>query len=492
MTVARMRALAAAVAVAVLGPVVGSCSAQQQSGTQQGMAQELAGKVTADGMEAHLRKLQEIADANKGSRAAGTPGYDASVDYVSQTLRDKGFDVETPEFERLALTVQGNPGLSIAGKRYPADQASLLNATEPAGLRAITLRPRRPAGCAAGDYAGVNVRGAIAIVDDLGCSVVDKQNTAIGQGAVGLLVVSQPGNDGSPRGLFPPDYYRGLKIPVGIIGTEADAALRQTNAPVQLTLDSKSTLVKGRNILAQTKTGDSANAVLVGAHLDSAPRSAGINDNGSGVAAVLETAAQLGAEPRVNNAVRFAFWTSGEDAQAGSKHYVQSLNRDALNDIALYLNADMLGSPNPGYFTYDGDQSAAASPSNAVPLGSAGVERTLAGYLNLGGMRPADMPLSGDNDYVPFMSAGVPIGGVTTGGQQQKTAVQARLWGGRANAPFDPNRHTRRDTVEAVDRKALGLMGSTVAFAVGSYAQSIEGVNGVPRHDRRHRAAVTS
>ena len=65
-------------------------------------ARELAGKVSVDGMYAHLGKLQEIADANKRTRADGTPGYDASLDYVAATLRDKGFDVQTPEFERLA------------------------------------------------------------------------------------------------------------------------------------------------------------------------------------------------------------------------------------------------------------------------------------------------------------------------------------------------------------------------------------------------------
>ena len=53
----------------------------------------LAGKVTADGMLAHLRALQDIANANEGNRAAGTPGYDASVDYVAKTLRNRGFDV---------------------------------------------------------------------------------------------------------------------------------------------------------------------------------------------------------------------------------------------------------------------------------------------------------------------------------------------------------------------------------------------------------------
>jgi hypothetical protein len=123
-----------------------------------------------------------------------------------------------------------------------------------------------------------------------------------------------------------------------------------------------------------------------------------------------------------------------------------------------------------------------------VPSGSAGVERTLAGYLNLSGVRPADMPLSRTADYAPFLAAGIPIGGLTTGSSQRKTEVQARLWGGRAGVPFDPNYGAAGDTVDNIDRKALGLMGQAAAFAVGRYAQAVDGVNGVPPRDQRNRS----
>ena len=326
----------------------------------------MAGKVTADGMYTHLRKLQEIADANRGSRAEGTPGYDASVDYVVQVLKDKGFDVQTPEFERLDRTEGGNPTLTVAGRDYHVDQASLLVTTPPGGLNAITLRPQKAPGCTAADYGTVSVRGAIAVVDDTGCSVGDKQNAAVAKGAVGLLVVSAPGTSGSPAGLFTPGYYQQLTVPVGVIENDADAALRRTNAPVRLVLDSKPVMVKSRNIVAQTKTGDTKNVVLAGAHLDSSARSPGINDNGSGVAALLEAASALGAEPRVTNAVRFAFWGSESE---GPTKYVRGLARD-LDDVAMYLSVNMIGSPNAGYFTYDGDQSGQPNPdipSQACP-----------------------------------------------------------------------------------------------------------------------------
>ncbi len=384
----------------------------------------------------------------------------------------------------------GKPTLTVAGRDYPADQASFLAPTPAGGLRAATLRPQKPAGCAAADYGTKRMTGAIAVVDDTGCSIVDKQNTAVAAGAAGLLVVSDPGTSGSPKGLFTPGYYRGLKVPVGVIDKNADAALRRTDSPVLLTLDAKAAMVKSRNVLAQTKTGDAHNVVMAGAHLDSVARSPGINDNGTGVAALLETAAALGSQPQIANAVRFGFWGSEEAVLEGSTNYVRGLDRDQLNDIALYLDFDTLGSPNAGFFTYDGDQSGQpnpAVPANAVPAGSAGIERTLAGYLNLAGVRPADMPLGKAADYSPFLAAGVPIGGTTTGAAQRKTEVQARLWGGNAGVAFDRNNHLPQDTVDNVSRDALAVMGPGVAFAVGTYAQSIEGANGVPTREQRRR-----
>jgi hypothetical protein len=122
-----------------------------------------------------------------------------------------------------------------------------------------------------------------------------------------------------------------------------------------------------------------------------------------------------------------------------------------------------------------------------VPDGSAGIERTLAGYLNSAGVRPADMPLGKNADYYPFLAAGIPIGGLTAGSSQRKTEVQARLWGGKAGAPFDPDWRTPRDSIENIDPHALSLLSSAAAFALATYALSSDGVNGVPPRDQRHR-----
>ncbi|AXN42634.1 Aminopeptidase S [Mycobacterium marinum] len=455
------------------------------------LSRDLAAKVTGDGMFAHLRALQTVADSNGGNRATGTPGYDESVDYVVKALKAKGFEVTTPEFQRLYTVSEGKPTLTVAGRSYSVDQASLLVQTPPGGLAGPPVRPSRSDGCAVADYPPALPDNAIAVVDDTGCSVVDKHNSAVAKGAAGLIVISAAQDRGSSANLFGPGYYNQLKVPVAVVGASGAAALTHTNAPIRLVLDTENIQIKSRNVLAQTKTGTPDEVVMVGARLDSPPGSPGINSAGSGVAAVLETALQLGPLPPVTNAVRFAFWGDGIN---GAMDYVFGMDSEGLNSIALYLNFDMLGSPNAGYFTDDGDQSGLPGTgvrSADVPEGSAAIERTLAGYLNLAGKRPADMPLSIRSDYHPFLVAGVPIGGMTTGASQTKTTVQARLWGGQAGVAFDPQYLSVGDTVDNINRQALEVMGSGVAFAVGAYAESIRGVNGVTPHDKRHRARVS-
>ena len=293
--------------VAVLA-VAGCWAPGPPAAAPQNLADELAEHVTVDAMFAHLKALQGIADAHDGNRADGTSGFEASVEYVAKALRDKGFDVSTPEFERLDSLSLGKPTLTIGGRGYPVDQASLLLQTPVGGVSGPVLRPTAPAGCAAGDYQAGVARGGIAVVDDTGCSVVDKQNAAAAAGAAALVVVSSPTRNGSPPALFETGYYDRLTIPVAVANADTGAAMRRATAPVRLLLDGKTVKVKSRNILAQTKTGSPRNVVMVGAHLDSPSVGPGMNDNGSGVAAVLETALQLGASPAVPNAVRFAFW----------------------------------------------------------------------------------------------------------------------------------------------------------------------------------------
>jgi len=192
--------------------------------------------------------------------------------------------------------------------------------------------------------------------------------------------------------------------------------------------------------------------------------------------------------------VRFGFWGAEELGLLGSNNYVESLNVEQLKDIALYLNFDMLGSPNPGYFSYDGDQSAPLEPGDGVPRvpeGSAGIDRTFVAYLKGAGKTAQDTSFEGRSDYDGFTKAGVPAGGLFSGAEEKMTKEQAELWGGKADEPFDPNYHKKTDTIDHIDRTALQIHGAGVGYSVGLYAQDQSGRNGVPVREDRTRHVLT-
>ncbi|MBA0046198.1 M28 family peptidase [Mycobacteroides sp. LB1] len=462
-------------------------SSAPQAGSQEavGFAHSLHEKVNVDNVVKHLSALQDIADKNENTRAAGTPGFNQSVDYVVKALKDKGFDVQTPEFNFKYFQAKSLE-LTVGPKKVDAGVLSYSPGGHVEG-RLVPAPAEESPGCTANDYDGVDVKGAVVLVDRGSCPFADKERAAAERGAVGVIIADNVdeekaggtlGEDASP------------KLPVVGVTKSVGADLRAHPDHVVLKVDAETKDVKARNVIAQTKTGATTDVVMAGAHLDSVPEGPGINDNGTGTAAVLETALQLGPNPDVKNAVRFAFWGAEEEGLIGSTDYVKSLDVDALKNIALYLNYDMLGSPNAAYLTYDGDQSEEPDPDVMpvrIPEGSAGIERTEVGYLADQGKKAHDTGYDGRSDYDAFSRAGVPTGGIFSGAEDKMTAAEARDWGGKADQPFDPNYHQAGDTLANVNKDALKINAGGVAYTVGLYAQSLEGRNGVPVYGDRTR-----
>ena len=485
--------------VAVATGMLGGCSRDVERGepgdlwppsaSAEDFGRIIRDRVTTDAVMTHLSELQDIADANDGNRALGTPGYQASVEYVADALRAKGFEVQVPEFE-LRLPFADPPSVTVGGTNVTAEALAYTIGTPPDGVSGplVPARIEDSPGCTAEDYDGLPVQGAVVLVDRGQCPFSTKLAAAAQRGAIALVVANNV--DGKQSGAtLGRDTH--VTIPVVSVSESDGARLRARPGDTSIKLNAGVRVEKSSNVIAQTKTGSKTDVVVVGGHLDSVPAGPGINDNGSGVAAVLETALQMGSSPPVRNAVRFGFWGGEEVGLVGSTDYVQSLDDAALKDIALYLNVDMIASPNPGYFTYDGDQSTPLSPDQSpprVPEGSAGIERTLVYYLEAAGRSPRDTSLDGSSDYDGFTRAGIPAGGVFTGAEAKMTEAEAELWGGTANEPFDPNYHQKTDTLDRIDRSALEINGRAAAYAVGFYAQELSGRNGVPvRADRtRH------
>jgi aminopeptidase S len=226
-----------------------------------------------------------------------------------------------------------------------------------------------------------------------------------------------------------------------------------------------------RNVIAQTRTGDPGNVVMIGAHLDSVEDGPGIVDNGSGVASLLEIATQLGDNPSVQNTVRFAFFGDEENGAVGSTAYVEGLSAADRKKIKLYLNVDMVASLNGGYFAQGGKGS---DPETAGPAGSATIGRVLADQLVKSGVtNPEFIEFVGD-DESPFIEAGIPVGGAENGDAEDKTTRQAKAWGGKARQPYDRCYHEACDTIDNVNRDVLNHYMRAIAGTLAHFATSTD------------------
>jgi aminopeptidase S len=265
---------------------------------------------------------------------------------------------------------------------------------------------------------------------------------------------------GGDRASGTPGYAASVDYVVGVLRDDGF----KVSTP---TFDSESADGPQRNVIAQTRTGDPGHVVMIGAHLDSAEESPGIVDNGSGVATLLEIAGRLGAAPSVRNAVRFAFFGGEENDDEGSTRYVQGLSADDRMRVKLYLNVDMVASPNGGYFAQGG---VGDSPEEAGPAGSATIGRVLADQLAKSGVKSPEITEFGGDDESPFIQAGIPVGGALTGADEEKTSAQARTWGGQAGESYDPCYHQACDNVDNVNRDLLDHYLRAVAATVAYFA----------------------
>ncbi|MEU0134477.1 M28 family metallopeptidase [Streptomyces sp. NPDC006296] len=209
----------------------------------------------------------------------------------------------------------------------------------------------------------------------------------------------------------------------------------------------------GYNLIADWPGGDPNRVLMAGSHLDSVTAGAGINDNGSGSAAVLETALAVSRDRLApDKHLRFAWWGAEELGLVGSKYYVNNLAAAERSKLAGYLNFDMIGSPNPGYFVYDDD-----------PV----IEQTFKDYY-AGLSIPTEIETEGDgrSDHAPFKNAGVPVGGLFSGADYIKTSAQAQKWGGTAGQAFDRCYHASCDTTANINDTALDRNSDAVAHAI--------------------------
>lgn len=226
------------------------------------------------------------------------------------------------------------------------------------------------------------------------------------------------------------------------------------------------------SIIAETVAGRGDHVIMLGAHLDGVPGAPAINDNGSGVAALLETAKALGVRGDLVNKVRFAFWGAEEFSKShGSRHYVKDLaknDREELGRVSAYLNFDMIASPNPVFGIYDARDS---DPINDVTPGSTAIMDLFTAYFDSRRQPWIPTDWDYDSDQVAFVKHGVAAGGLYTGDSDKKSNKEARIFGGAAKRPCDPNYHSAGDDISNVDIDTLGLMTDAITHTAIRLAQ---------------------
>lgn len=437
--------------------------------------------MTVERVRAHQAALQAIADANGGERAAGTPGYDQSVSYVVGKLTAAGYDVTLHPFAfvyRPLPSLQQTAPIAATYETGSFTGTGFGSAAGPVTPVDINLAGNRAntSGCEAADFAGFPV-GSIALIQRGSCNFSVKALNAQAAGAIAVIIFNQgdtPQRVGPVSGTLAPAT---LAIPIVGTSFEAGTALAQPGSQASLTVAAPQDVTQ-YNVIAESRSGDPNNVVMVGAHLDSVQRGPGINDNGSGSAVILETAIQM-AKVKPRNKLRFAWWGAEEAGLVGSTAYVASLSAEEKARIALYLNFDMVGSPNHVFFIYDGDNSDGVG-APAGPAGSAEIEKVFEAFYTQRGLPFKGTDFSGRSDYGPFIAAGVdiPSGGLFTGAEGIKTPAEAAIWGGTAGAQYDPCYHEPCDTFANVNLAALDVNADAVAYATLLFAMNTETVNG--------------
>ncbi len=328
-------------------------------------------------------------------------------------------------------------------------------------------------GCDAADFAGFPV-GHIALISRGACTFALKATNAYNAGASGVVIYNNiPGTlNGTLSSTFT------LDISVTSVTLDVGQQLAATSGLVmRLKTDTFRGTATTYNVLAESKDGDPTNVVMAGAHLDSVNAGPGIQDNGSGSAVILEVAEQM-AKVKPRNMVRFAWWGAEESGLVGSTYYVDNLSQQEQDDITLYLNFDMIGSPNHVFFIYDGDDSdgVGAGPG---PAGSAQIEKLFESYYTQVGQPFKGTDFSGRSDYGPFIAVGIPSGGLFTGAEGIKTPEEVALWGGTAGDQYDPCYHLACDTYDNINLEALDVNSDAVAYAVLQYAMNTQDINGL-------------
>ncbi|KAF4971204.1 hypothetical protein FSARC_1926 [Fusarium sarcochroum] len=424
--------------------------------------QRVADDINADDLHSTLETLYKIALDNDNNRAFGLPGYNASLDFVLERLGcGNHFDIHVQPFTHLfshtrkkLLTGPEGEHVDVVSLQY--NHATPLPDGVTAPLVLVPIDDERGSGCFADQWKDIDVKGKIALIKRGKCHFANMLKFAKDNGASAAIIFNNDPKQKAGSGSLGAENF-GKLAPVGVVSYDQgmswvkrieDGETLEINLTINVLTEKRETW----QIIADTKEGDSDNIVMLGAHLDSIQEGPGINDNGSGVAALLSIAESIKKYKNFKNKLRFAFWGAEESGMIGSTYYVSKLSKEEATKIRFYYNYDMIASPQPYYIVY--------ADSDAQKAGA----KYLFEYLTEQGYPAEYTPFGASSDYIGFLELGIPSSGIFTG----------------AGAPQDACYHTACDDIKNINKEAFLVNAKAAGYAAASLALSVDDV---PKHE---------
>lgn len=439
-------------------------------------SEKLQSLIDEENLRLRAETLYEIAKSSEKeyghpTRVIGSKGHNGTIGYILGELGSLApyytFDVQSFN--------------ATLGK---VNSASLLiDGTKPKSLRAFSLTPPTPNGapvegnlvlvsnygCDVADFPKHLTKGNIVLIERGQCTFGEKSINAGRAGASGAIVYDKAGSLngalGDPTGEEVPTVSISKKDAQEYI----DVLTKKPHHKFETTLyvDAYVKTIKTLNVIAETTGGDHDNVVSLGAHSDSVAEGPGINDDGSGTISLLEVAKQL-TKFKVNNAVRFAWWSAEEEGLIGSTAYANSLPKEENAKVRVFMDYDMMASPNYDYEVYDAN-------NKEHPNGSGDLKDLYVKWYKEHGLNYTFVPFDGRSDYVGFIDNGIPAGGIATGAEKIKNKKGQAEFGGEAGKAFDPCYHLLCDDLSNPNYDAWVLNTQLIAHSVATYAKSFEG-----------------
>jgi carboxypeptidase Q len=439
-----------------------------------GASRQLTGSILVDGKS--FDYVSTLTDTF-GARMTGSAAYQRAADWAAAEFRAAGITAVRDEPFTIAR----------AWERGSARARMLTPLDRPLHVESLGWMPSTPEGGVEGDVelvtdprpdtiaAQTSLRGRIALMAPSGggdiadhLNLRDRVDARLrGAGAIAVIWGdTDPNNVLSARSAgFGTDIG---SLPSAQAGLEDVQLIRRLLAkgPVRMTLELHNRVSDGPvtvdNVIAELRGRERPDEwVIVGAHLDSWDFATGAQDNGTGVAMVLEAAraiAALGRPPR--RSIRFALWGGEEEGLVGSSAYVRAHEDDIVHCIAN-VNTDGGSGRVLGFLTPGRPDLAAAmrpiSQALLASLGASGLDQS--------------MRYAFESDDGPFILEGVPALDLNPD-----------------DAKYEEVHHKMSDTIDKIDRHDLAVGAATVAIAAYAIADAPRPI--APRLDRRAVAAM--